>query len=163
MKTSKPTVSRRDALKTLAAAGVTYSVLPMISNPAAASDRVHYHTWAGYDIPELMADYVAKYGEMPATSNIGNEEDSLAKMMTGWAPDLMHPGNYNVKRWHEAGLLQPFDVSKVGNWPDLFPGIQNEESAKVDGKQFMIPSEFGNSSVVYRTDLVDPEYIENNS
>ena len=159
----KPTVSRRDALKTLAAVGVTYSMLPMISNPATASERVHYHTWAGYDVPELMGDYVAKYGSMPTTSNIGNEEDSLAKMMTGWAPDLMHPGNYNVKRWHEAGLLQPFDTSKVKNWGDLFPGIQNEKSAKVNGDQYMIPSEFGNSSVVYRTDLVDPKYMEDNT
>jgi spermidine/putrescine-binding protein len=28
---------------------------------------------------------------------------------------------------------------------------------------YFVPAEFGNSSVVYRTDLVDPEYIETNS
>ncbi|MBC8270183.1 MAG: extracellular solute-binding protein [Rhodospirillaceae bacterium] len=156
-------ISRRQALKALGAAGVTYSMLPMMSRMSHAANEVHYHTWSGYDAPELFGSYTEKYGGMPEISYIANEEESLAKMVAGWSPDLLHPGNYNVKRWQEAGMLQPLDTSKVKNWSDIFESVQAEESAKVDGKQYMIPSEFGNSSVVYRTDLVDQKYIDNPS
>ena len=156
-------LSRREALKALAALGVTYSVLPIVARPALAAGEVNYLTWSGYDAPELFKPYIAKYGGMPEISLIGNEEDSFAKMMTGWAPDLMHPGNYNVRKWQEAGLLQPIDTARVTTWPDIFDSVRNEKSAKVDGKQYQIPSEFGNSSVVYRTDLVDQGYKDNPS
>ncbi len=162
-KFGKLKLSRRDALKALAAAGVTYTVLPAMVRPARAAGEVHYHTWSGYDAPELFKSYIEKYGGMPEISLIGNEEDSYAKMVTGWAPDLMHPGNYNVRKWYEGGMLKPIDTSRVKNWPDIFESVRNEESAKIDGKQYMIPSEFGNSSVVYRTDLVDQEYKDNHS
>ena len=156
-------LTRRDALRTLAAAGITYSMLPLTLRSAHAAGEVHYHTWSGYDAPELFKSYVAKYGGMPEISLIGNEEDSFAKMVTGWAPDLMHPGNYNVRKWKEAGFLKPLDLSRVKNWLDIFESVRNEESANIDGKQYMIPSEFGNSSVVYRTDLVGEEYKKNPS
>lgn len=161
--TDKLGMSRRNMLKTLAAAGVTYSVLPMAPRAAQAAGEVHYHTWGGYDEPALFTSYTEKYGGMPEISNIANEEESLAKMMSGWSPDLMHPGNYNVQRWQEAGLLQPLDTGRVKNWPDIFDSVRGEESAKVGGDQYMIPSEFGNSSVIYRKDLVDEKYINDNS
>jgi spermidine/putrescine-binding protein len=84
-------------------------------------------------------------------------------MMAGWSPDVMHPGNYNVQRWYDAGLLQPVDTARAKNWPDIFSSIHKEETAQVNGQQYMIPSEFGNSSVVYRTDLVDEKYQQENS
>jgi spermidine/putrescine transport system substrate-binding protein len=153
-------MTRRQALRTMAAAGLVYTTVPLLARPAQAAGEVLYHTWSGYDVPELMEDYIAKYGGPPEVSYIANEEESLTKMTNGWVPDLMHPGSYNVRRWYDAGLLQPIDTSRVATWPDIFESVRNDESVQFEGQQYMIPSEFGNSSVVYRTDLVDAEYVE---
>lgn len=156
-------MTRREALKMMAAAGVGVTLTPMVAGKAKAEGEIVYHTWAGYDAPELMGAYIQKYGGPPEFSYIANEEESMTKIMGGYAPDLMHPGVYNVKRWYDAGLLQPIDTSRITTWPDMFESVRNQQSIVVDGKNYNIPSEFGNSSVLYRTDLVDPEYLENPS
>ena len=153
--------SRRKILKALGALGVTYSVMPLLSKAAKAAGEVHYHTWSGYDAKDLFKPYIDKYGGMPEVSHIATEEESFTKMKTGWSPDLIHPGNYNVRRFKDAGLLKPIDTSKLKNWNDIIESVRTDDSCVYDGEQFMIPSEYGNSSIIYRKDLVDKEYQDN--
>ena len=153
--------SRRKILKALGALGVTYSVMPLLSKGAKAAGEVHYHTWSGYDAKDLFKSYIDKYGGMPEVSHIATEEESFTKMKTGWSPDLIHPGNYNVRRFKDAGLLKPIDTSKLKNWNDIIESVRTDDSCVYDGEQFMIPSEYGNSSIIYRKDLVDKEYQDN--
>lgn len=151
-------MNRRDMLKSLAALGVSYSVLPLFPGRAHAAGEVHYHTWSGYDVPELMKSYVDKYGGLPEVSHIGSEEESFTKMKTGWSPDLIHPGNYNVRRFKDAGLIRPIDTSRLMNFADIIESVRTDDSCVYDGEQYMVPTEYGNSSVIYRKDLVDEKY-----
>jgi spermidine/putrescine transport system substrate-binding protein len=155
--------NRRKILKSLAALGVTYSVIPLFSGNAHAAGEVHYHTWSGYDAPELMQAYISKYGGMPEVSHIATEEESFIKMKTGWSPDLIHPGNYNVGRFKDAGLLKPIDTSRLKNFNDIIESVRTDDSCVYDGKQYMVPTEYGNSSIIYRKDLVDEKYQDNPS
>jgi len=148
-------MSRRAILKSLAALGVTYSVLPVFSGPARAAGEVHYHTWSGYDAKDLLKPYIDKYGGMPEVSHIASEEESFTKMKTGWSPDLIHPGNYNVRRFKDAGLLKPIDTSRLKNWENIIESVRTDDSCFMDGAQYMIPTEYGNSSIIYRKDLID--------
>jgi len=154
-------MDRRKILKSLAALGVTYSVMPALSNKAYAAGEVHYHTWSGYDVPELMESYIAKYGGMPEVSHIASEEESFTKMKTGWSPDLIHPGNYNVRRFKDAGLIKPIDTSRLKNFEDIIESVRTDDSCFMDGGQYMIPTEYGNSSIIYRKDLVGDKYDDN--
>ena len=77
-------VSRRRILKSLAALGVTYTVMPVLSKQARAAGEVHYHTWSGYDAKDLLKPYIEKHGGMPEVSHIATEEESFTKMKTGW-------------------------------------------------------------------------------
>jgi spermidine/putrescine-binding protein len=151
-------MTRRDVAKAFASVGVGIAMMPMGGRSARAAGEVHYHTWAGYDSEPLFAQYVAKYGGLPEFSYVGAEEESLQKIRAGYAPDLMHPGSYSVIRWKDAGFLRPMDPSRLANWPDVFDSLKNLNMANIDGDQYYIPSEFGNSSIVYRTDLVDAKY-----
>lgn len=151
-------LNRREVVKAFASVGVGIAMMPVLSRPALAAPEVHYHTWAGYDAEPLFAQYVEKYGELPEFSYIGSEEESFQKIRAGYAPDLMHPGSYNVIRWKDAGFLRPLDASRIKNWPNVFDSLKNMNMANIDGDQYYIPSEFGNSSIVYRTDLVDAKY-----
>jgi spermidine/putrescine-binding protein len=152
---------RRTILKSLAALGVAYSVVPLFPRTAKAAGEVHYHTWSGYDAEDLMKGYISKYGGMPEISHIATEEESFTKMKTGWSPDLIHPGNYNVRRFKDAGLIRPMDTSRLQNFTDIIESVRNDDSCVMDGKQYMIPTEYGNSSVIYRRDLVDSSYQDN--
>ena len=154
-------MNRRDILKSLAALGVTYTVLPFLTGKAHAAGEVHYHTWSGYDAPELMKSYTEKYGGMPEVSHIASEEESFTKMKTGWSPDLIHPGNYNVRRFKDAGLIKPIDTSRLSNFENIIESVRTDDSCFMDGAQYMIPTEYGNSSVIYRKDLVDEKYHNN--
>ena len=155
----KTRIDRRRILKALSAIGVAYVAMPVSRSRAA--QEVNYHTWSGYDAKELLQPYIDKYGGMPEISYIATEEESFTKMKAGWSPDLMHPGNYNVRRWKDAGLLQPLDASRVKNWENIIESVRNDDSVVYDGQQYMIPSEYGNSSVIYRKDLVDESYQTN--
>ncbi len=156
-KNSMP-LNRREILKSLAALGVAYTAVPVLTKPARAAGEVHYHTWSGYDAEDLLRPYIDKYGGMPEVSHIATEEESFTKMKTGWAPDLIHPGNYNVRRFKDAGLLRPIDTSRLQNWDSIIESVRTDDSVVYDGEQYMIPSEYGNSSVIYRRDLVDEKY-----
>lgn len=160
-KSMKLSADRRTILKSLAALGVTYAVVPLFPKAAQAAGEVHYHTWSGYDAEPLMQSYIKKYGGMPEISHIATEEESFTKMKTGWSPDLIHPGNYNVRRFKDAGLIRPIDTSRLENFTSIIESVRNDDSCVMDGKQYMVPTEYGNSSVIYRRDLVDASYQDN--
>ncbi len=151
-------MTRREVTKAFASVGVGIAMMPLAGRSARADREVHYHTWAGYDAEPLFAQYAKKYGGLPEFSYIASEEESFQKIRAGYAPDLMHPGSYNVIRWKDAGFLKPMDPSRITNWPHVFDSLKNMNMANIDGDQYYIPSEFGNSSIVYRTDLVDAKY-----
>jgi len=151
-------LSRRQFNKMLAAAGISMVAVPMVSKraSAAAEDQATYFTWGGYDVPEMFAPYIAKYGEPPNFSTFGGSEEGLTKMRGGYVVDVSHPCNQGVPRWVASGLFQPIDTSKLSNWPDMIPELTNLEGAVTDdGKVYFTPCDWGQSSITYRTDLVD--------
>ena len=50
-------MSRREAARLAAAAGVAAVTLPIAVRPASAEGEVTFFTWAGYDIPEIIPSY----------------------------------------------------------------------------------------------------------
>jgi len=156
-------MSRRDFNKVLAAAGVTTVTFPMMSGmaTAAAEDHPNVFTWEGWDAPEHHGQYFEKYGEYPNFSIFGDEEEAFAKMQAGAKYDVTHPCSYKVEIWRDAGILQPIDVSRLSHWPDLIPSLKNIPGMTTDdGSIWFVAADWGNTSVMYRPDLVDPQYQE---
>jgi spermidine/putrescine transport system substrate-binding protein len=156
-------MSRRELLQAMAAVGVTVVTMPLAGRGARAAGEISGHTWAGYDLPELMGGYLEKYGGPPEFSYIASDNESFEKIRAGFAPDFIHPGNYMIQRYHDAGLIQPIDTSRLSNWSTIAPGIADIDGAVIGGTRYFVPAEFGNSSLVYRTDMVDEEYLKENS
>jgi spermidine/putrescine transport system substrate-binding protein len=156
-------MNRRELAKTLAALGVGIVTYPLVSRGARAEGEIMGHTWAGYDMPEMMGGYLEKYGGPPEFTYIASDDESFEKIRAGFAPDFIHPGNYMIQRYYDAGLIQPIDVSRLSNWSTIAPGIKDISGSVIDGTRYFVPAEFGNSSLLYRTDMVDPKYLEENS
>jgi spermidine/putrescine transport system substrate-binding protein len=54
----------------------------------------------------------------------------------------------------QQGLVQPWDMSLLPSAKNLNPYLLDK--GKIDGKQYMIPWDWGYASLMYRTDKVDP-------
>jgi len=149
-------LSRRDLNRALASFGFGLAALPLVSKPAAAAANLNVFTWGGYDVPEAVPQYVAKYGGPPNFSLFSTEEEALQKMVAGFDVDLAHPCHYNIKRWKDAGILQPFDVTRIPEYENIWERFRTIPQTSFDGQVYFIPWDAGTSSVAYRTDLVDP-------
>ena len=114
-----------------------------------------YFTWSGYDDPGFFPGYVKKHGASPNLPIFADEEEALQKMRAGGVYDVVHPCNSNVGRWFDAGVIQPIDTSRLSNWPDVFDSLKKFEGAQHDGKNYFVPVDWGNTSIIYRSDLVD--------
>ena len=150
-------LSRRRFQQILGAAGVSLVMTPVMSRlaSAAAADQATYFTWGGYDVPEMFGAYIAKHGETPNFATFGGSEEGLTKMRAGYVVDVSHPCNQAIPRWVATGLFQTTDTSKLSNWPDLIPELYNLEGNMSDGMPYMVPFDWGQTSVTYRTDLFD--------
>ena len=153
--------TRREFTTTLAKLGLGFTAVAGMARPsAAAENNLIVFEWAGYDVPELFPQYVEMYGAGPEFALFGSEEEALQKMLGGFEIDLAHPCSYNIKRWREAGVAGPIDVSRLSNWNDIWSQFRNIPDQTYEGQVYFVPVDCGNSSIAYRTDLVDPADLD---
>lgn len=129
--------------------------------PVLAADNLTVFDWSGYEDPAFHPAYTAKHGTEPDFSFFGDEEEAFQKLRSGFKADLAHPCSQSVAKWREAGLLEPLDTSKLTYWNDTDPGIVAMKGLMTtpDGKAWLLPFEWGNTVLTYRTDTVKPEEI----
>jgi len=142
-------------LQGLASLGLGVAVMSKTPGRAFASDKLSFYTWSTYEDPKLYPGYKDKHGK-PDVSFFGDTDEAFAKITGGYKVDLAHPCADDIIRWRGSEALKPFDESKITTlkdfWPELMslPGTVDEQ-----GKRWFIPFDWGNTSIAYRTDLVD--------
>jgi spermidine/putrescine-binding protein len=149
-------LSRREMMAQAGAFGVGLLTLPTLAR--AEGGPLTCLEWGGYDVEDYFKPFVTKHGGMPNFSIFAGEEDALAKVRAGYAADIMHPCNYSVARFVNAGLVTEIDPTRLSNWADVFLQLQTAEGEVQDGKIVMAPADWGNSSIAYRPDLIDPAW-----
>ncbi len=153
-KASTGRLSRRRIGELLGLTGVSLVTAPLVSRPVAADgEEAFYFTWGGYDIPELLGQYQEKHGVYPDMAPYASSNDALAKVRSGFVVDVLHPCNSNAPLWVDAGVVQPIDTSKLSHWDDVIPSLKT--IAAIDGKTWFAAMDWGQTSVTYRTDLVE--------
>ncbi len=143
---------RRTFMQGMAATGVAATMIPVKS--AKAEPTITVYEWSGYNIPEIFIDYVAKYGD-PNFAVFGEEEEALQKMRGGFVADVSHPCTSNVRRWRDAGVITEIDVSRIERWGEIIPSLLEPKGVQIEGKWYHVPFDWGNTSLLYRADLVD--------
>jgi spermidine/putrescine transport system substrate-binding protein len=126
---------------------------------AADSGKLTYFTWSGYELPQFHSDFEKAHAGQVDISVFGDDDDALSKARAGFHPDLAHPCYDKLDRWKQAGLIQPLDPKRLKNRDQIFPVLQKLPGiVDADGKVWMVPWDWGNTSILYRTDLVkNPE------
>jgi spermidine/putrescine transport system substrate-binding protein len=149
------TMSRRRFATLLASAGVVMATMPLAGRSARAAGKLTYFTWTGYDDPGFFPQYVEKHGGPPDTPIFADEQEALTKLRAGFVVDVAHPCSGRINTWRAAGVVKPIDTSRLSNWSDVFDSLKTINDAHADGQQWFVPVDWGNTSVLYRTDLVD--------
>ncbi|WP_413988167.1 extracellular solute-binding protein [Labrys okinawensis] len=128
----------------------------------AADNDLMVFDWAGYDTQDYYPSYMAKHKEPPTFTFFGDEDEAFEKIRSGFKADLGHPCAQSVKKWREAGLLQPLDTSKIPGWKDISPGIAGMKDlmTTADGKAWFLPRDWGNTALTYNPDKVDAKDIQ---
>ena len=154
------TMSRRTFESGLAAAGLV--TVPVMRRPAHAVGEVMYFGWAGYESPGFHGAYTEKYGGSPEATFWATTEEAFQKMRQGFAPDVMHPCDSDLIKWREASLMAPLDPDRLEWLPDMFEGLNDIIGSVHDGVRYYMPMDWGNSTVLYRTDVIAPEHAGEN-
>lgn len=127
----------------------------------AAADGLTVFDWSGYEDPAFFPAYIEKHGSPPDFAFFGDEEEAFQKLRAGFKADLAHPCAQSLPKWRDAGLLEPLDSARLAQWNDVLPGLKSMKDlmTSADGTAWLIPYEWGNTVLTYRTDTVKPEEV----
>lgn len=110
--------------------------------------------WAGFDDKGLIADYVAKYGDMPTYAFFGDDDEAFQKVASGFKADIVHPCSQMVQKYRDAGLIQPWDVSRIPEYKNIAPRFLKSKVFVDDGKVWYIPTDYAYTAIIYNKDKV---------
>ena len=156
-------LTRREAKRVMASFGVASLTVHTMGGSAFAQEADEDHpiffTWGGYDEPEFMVHYTAKYGREPNYTFFDDEDNAFSKMRGGFNPHVTYPCGPSLKRWYDAGFLAPIETERLSNWPDVMQVFKDVPDSTVDGVRVYVPEDWGQTSMAIRTDLA-PEYAD---
>lgn len=134
------------------------ALIAALASPAFAEGKLTYFTWSGYELPEFHEAFAKAHPDAVEVSVFGDDDDAFTKVKAGFHPDLAHPCYDKIARWNAEGLLQPIDTARIANWDKIFPAFRNLPDIQAgDGKVWMVPWDWGNTSILYRTDMIAPD------
>ena len=83
-----PGLTRRSFAKSLGALGLAAVSVPLLGRAARAEPQMTYFTWGGYEVPEMHAAFLEKYGASPNIALFGDDEEGLQKVRGGFDAGL---------------------------------------------------------------------------
>ncbi|MBZ4690286.1 MAG: polyamine transporter, periplasmic substrate-binding protein [Cereibacter sp.] len=125
---------------------------------AADSDLIVFD-WAGFEDDNLLADYIAKHGDKPTYAFYGDDDEAFQKVSSGFKADVAHPCSQMVSKYRDAGLIEPWDVSKIPEYANIAPRFTNSEIFKDDTGVWYIPTDYAYTAIAYNTEAVPAEEV----
>ena len=128
------------------------SALAVFATATLAADAdLTVFDWAGFEDQMLIEPYVAKHGDMPTYSLYGDDDEAFQKMSSGFKADVAHPCSQMVGKYRDAGLIEPWDVTKIPNVAKIDPRFLNSPLFNDDGGVWYIPTDYAYTAVAYNT------------
>ncbi|MFN4157549.1 MAG: PotD/PotF family extracellular solute-binding protein [Gemmobacter sp.] len=126
-----------------------------LATPGMAADpELIVFDWAGFEQPALIEAYVAKHGQMPTYALFGDDDEAFQKVASGFKADVVHPCSQMVSKYRDAGLIEPWDVSRIPEWSNIAERFKDSEIF-VDGETvWYIPTDYAYTAIAWNTDQV---------
>lgn len=142
---------------TLGALALSVASAPLAATAGGADLTVF--DWSGYEDTGFFGSYMEEYNEAPSYTFFGSQEEAFTKLQSGFTADLAHPCSDAVRKWVAADLIKPLDPAKLDHWDALLPQIKEVDGIMIDGEVYMMPFEWGNTGLIYRTDKIADDAI----
>jgi len=135
------------------------AVLALTAPVRAADPELLVLDWAGFEVDGLIQAYKDKNGDGPTYTFFGSDDEAFQKVASGYKSDVTHPCSQMVGKYREAGLIEPWDVSKIPDFANLDPKFLNSPVFQDDGGVWYIPTDWGVTAVAYNTEEVPVEDV----
>ena len=153
-------ISRRDFLgltglgmATTVMAAAVPGLMPRKSWAAGdIGDRVVLATWPNYHDAENFDRFTEMTGAHVQVNVFGSNEEMLAKLQaggSGW--DVFVPTNYTITTYVGEDLIEPLDLSKIGNYQASAFDPRFADAGTVDGKLYAVPKNWGTTGYAINT------------
>ena len=128
--------------------------------PAFAADsELVVFDWAGFENQALIEGYVAKHGAMPTYAFFGDDDEAFQKVASGFKADVAHPCSQMVSRYRDAGLIEPWDVSRIPEFANIAPRFLDSSIFRDDTGVWYIPTDSAYTAIAYDTNQVPAEDV----
>lgn len=115
--------------------------------------------WSSFQLPDLLASYVAKNGDMPTYSIFADDDEAFQKLSSGFKADVAHPCSQMIQKYRDAGLIEPWDTSKITNFKNIDPRFLNSKIFSDEGGVWYIPTDYAYTAIAYNTKEVPAEDV----
>ncbi|MEY4749162.1 MAG: hypothetical protein RIQ60_1376 [Pseudomonadota bacterium] len=156
MKPNTPRTLTQLCLRLGAAAGLAGLLgLPALSQAQEEEKVVNVYNWSDYIAEDTLKNFEKETGIKVRYDNFDNNEIVHAKLVAGKTGyDVVVPSSYWAKIQADGGLLAKLDKSKLPNYKNLDPALQ-EQLAKLDpGNQYQVNWLWGYTTVGINVDKV---------
>ena len=129
-------------------------------DPASEPDGpITFFEWAGYDdtapwMWQAYTDSEFNAGSPLKFEFLENDIQALAKVASGYSPDVIHPCIAYWPDFQAAGLIQPFDTALLPDLEGIPEDIRRGGVEEETGLIYHVPFDIGFSSLVYRADKI---------
>ncbi len=133
------------------------SALAIATAAQAADPELTVLDWAGWEIDGMLQPYVDKHGQKPSYVFFADDDEAFQKVSSGFKADVVHPCAASVPRYKEAGLVEPWDTSRIpefANIPErMVKPFTNDEGV------FFIPTDYAYTAIAYNAETVPVEDV----
>jgi spermidine/putrescine transport system substrate-binding protein len=127
------------------------SILALSAAAQAADPELTVFDWAGWEIDGALQPFVDKHGQKPTYVFYADDDEAFQKVTSGFKADVVHPCPGAVPGYREAGLIEPWDTSKIEAFANIDPALFASTHIKDDQGVWFLPFDFAYSAVAYNT------------
>ncbi len=139
---------------------LTTTVLAAAALPAYAADPdLTVFDWAGFEEPSIFQSYVDTHGDSPTYTFYGDDDEAFQKVASGFKADVIHPCSQMVGKYRDAGLIEPWDTSRIPNFDQIEDRFLDSEVLRDDQGVWFIPTDWGATAIAYNTETVPAEDV----
>ena len=113
--------------------------------------------WNGYQQAEYHPEYNARYGGQPAYTFFDQADSALKRLRAGYQVDLVHFCTGQMDEARASDLIKPIDTDRIPRWADITPALLELEDVQAEGEYWLVPWEWGYSTVAYNPEVIDVE------
>lgn len=136
------------------------AILLALTVPAFAADpQLTVFDWAGFEEQVIWQGYVDQHGDVPTYAFYGDDDEAYQKLASGFKADVAHPCSQMVSKYRDAGLIEPWDTSKIPAFDTIAPQFLDSKVFKDDQGVWFIPTDWGVTAVAYNTENVATEDV----